>query len=157
MTALRATFHSQSPEDTSELAVRLGATLRKGDCVLLSGEIGAGKSHFARALILSLLSVPEEVPSPTFTLVQTYALADTELWHADLYRLNDPDQVIELGLIDAFQSAICLVEWPDRLGDLVPDDALHVRLADPQGNDTREIVYESSDDRWESVITSVMA
>lgn len=156
MTEHRAAFHSASPEDTAHLAERLGARLHAGDSVLLSGGIGAGKSHFARALILSRLAEPEDVPSPTFTLVQTYDLPEAELWHADLYRLGDPDQIIELGLLDAFRTAICLIEWPDRLGDLEPPDALHVRIDDPAKDDTREITLSWSDARWSPVIEAVL-
>lgn len=116
--------------------------------MLLDGQIGAGKSHFARALILSRLTVPEDVPSPTFTLVQTYDLPECELWHADLYRLPDPDQIIELGLLDALQTAICLIEWPDRMGDLVPENALLLRFDDPDQNDTRQITLSWTDPRW---------
>lgn len=148
MTEHRAAFHSASPEDTAHLAERLGRHLCAGDCVLLSGGIGAGKSHFARALILSRLTEPEDVPSPTFTLVQSYDLPETELWHADLYRLADPDQIIELGLLDAFQTAICLIEWPDRLGDLRPPDALHIQIDDPAKDDTRAFTFAWSGDRW---------
>ena len=66
--------------------------------------------------------------SPTFTLVQVYE-ADVEIWHADLYRLTHPDEVLELGLDAAFGTAICLIEWPDRLGDLAPEGALHLKLS----------------------------
>jgi tRNA threonylcarbamoyladenosine biosynthesis protein TsaE len=156
MTEHRAAFHSASPEDTAHLAERLGQHLRAGDCVLLSGGIGAGKSHFARSLILSRLSEPEDVPSPTFTLVQSYDLPETELWHADLYRLGDPDQIIELGLLDAFQTAICLIEWPDRLGDLTPPDALHIQIDDPAKDDTRTITVTWSDERWTSLVKAAL-
>jgi tRNA threonylcarbamoyladenosine biosynthesis protein TsaE len=96
--------------------------------ILLDGSIGAGKSCLARAFIRARLGATEEVPSPTFTLVQTYEAEGTEIWHADLYRLTHPDEVWELGLDDAFETAICLVEWPDRLGVHVPPDALFIRL-----------------------------
>lgn len=156
MSQTGAAFTSTSPLETAQFAARLGAALQPGDCLLLEGGIGAGKSHFARALILSRLSVPEDVPSPTFTLVQTYDLPECELWHADLYRLSDPDQVVELGLLDAFESAICLVEWPDRLEDLAPKDALTLRLADPEKTDTREITLTWQTPRWSSIVQGAL-
>ena len=124
MTELRRRYQSHSPDDTRDLARRIGARLSAGAVILLEGPVGAGKTHFARQLILSLLPEPEDVPSPTFTLVQTYESDAGEIWHADLYRLTSPDEVVELGLEEAFETAICLIEWPDRLGDLAPSDAL---------------------------------
>jgi tRNA threonylcarbamoyladenosine biosynthesis protein TsaE len=109
-------------EATAALGERLAALLQAGDTVLLHGPIGAGKSHLARAFIQRRLGRLEDVPSPTFTLVQTY---DT-----DLYRLSHPDEVLELGLGDAFSTAICLIEWPDRLGSHTPSNALNLRLTD---------------------------
>ena len=87
MPATRFDITTQSPEETAALAEKIGQALRGGDTILLSGPIGAGKSHFCRHLIQSRLSTPEDVPSPTFTLVQIYEAADTEIWHSDLYRL----------------------------------------------------------------------
>lgn len=113
---------------TEALGRRLAALARPGDAILLEGPIGAGKSCLARAFIRARLGRNEEVPSPTFTLVQVYEADGVEIWHADLYRLSHPDEVWELGLDDAFRTAICLVEWPDRLGRHVPEDALHLRL-----------------------------
>jgi tRNA threonylcarbamoyladenosine biosynthesis protein TsaE len=112
---------------TAALAGRIAPILRAGDTILLSGPIGAGKSAFARALIRARLKhADEDVPSPTFTLVQTYHDGGTDIWHCDLYRLTHPDEALELGLDEAFADAICLIEWPDRLGDLTPKDALHL-------------------------------
>lgn len=117
-----------SPEATSWLGEWLSTALRPGDVVLLHGQIGAGKSHLARALIRARLGRMEDVPSPTFTLVQTYATDEAEIWHADLYRLTQLDEITELGLEAAFETAICLIEWPERLGDLAPKNALHLTL-----------------------------
>ncbi len=114
---------------TDRLGGYLAGHLVAGDTVLLNGPIGAGKTHLARALIRARLGRMEDVPSPTFTLVQTYDAGGTEIWHADLYRLTHPDEVFELGLEDAFKTAICLIEWPDRLGRLAPRKAIFVTLS----------------------------
>ena len=114
--------------ETTALGRRLADLARPGDCLLLEGPIGAGKSHVARAFIRARLGRMEEVPSPTFTLVQVYEADGVEIWHADLYRLTHPDEVWELGLDEAFGRAITLVEWPDRLGTHLPDAALRLRL-----------------------------
>ena len=116
------------PEATAALARRLAPHLRAGDVILLEGPIGAGKTHFARALIQAL-GVAEDVPSPTFTLVQTYEAPDFDIWHADLYRLTHPDEAVELGLTEAFESALCLVEWPEKLGRDAPNAALTLRFS----------------------------
>lgn len=120
------------PDDaaTTRLGGMLAGLLRPGDTVLLHGPIGAGKTHLARAIIQSRLGRTDDVPSPSFTLVQTYTADDVDIWHADLYRLSHPDEVWELGLQDAFSTAICLIEWPDRLGKSAPANALNVTLSD---------------------------
>jgi tRNA threonylcarbamoyladenosine biosynthesis protein TsaE len=119
---------------TEGLAARLAALARPGDAVLLEGPLGAGKSAFARGFLRSLTGDPGlEVPSPSFTLVQSYALPGTrfdgaEAHHFDLYRLGGPAEVLELGWDEAVWG-IVLVEWPDRLGGLRPAGALVVTLA----------------------------
>lgn len=123
-------FFLPSAPDTERLASQLAHLVRPGDTLLLDGPIGVGKTHFARALIQERLGKAEDVPSPTYTLVQSYGDGDDEIWHADLYRLTHPDEILELGLEDAFGRSICLVEWPERLGGHVPPDALWLRLRD---------------------------
>lgn len=138
-----------SPDETARFARRLGACLRPGDCLLLDGQIGAGKTHFARSLIQSLQSAPEDVPSPTYTLVQTYETPAGELWHADLYRLSDPAEIVELGLWEAFDTAISLVEWPGNLGPDAPDHALHLGFEPMPGSDmARRLNIRWSDPKW---------
>lgn len=143
------TLTLHSPEATAALAVRLGSLLRPGDCLLLEGPIGAGKTHFARHLIQSLLDAPEDVPSPTFTLVQTYDTSAGELWHADLYRLSAPEEIEELGLTEAMDSAVCVIEWPDRLGPLTPPGALRLIFATTEeAADTRRLTLTWTASRW---------
>lgn len=114
------------PEATERLARCLADHLSPGATILLWGPIGAGKSHFARAFIRRRLGTTGDIPSPSFTLVQTYEGGGEEVWHADLYRLTHPDEAAELGLDEAFGRAICLVEWPDRMGSLAPAGALNL-------------------------------
>ncbi|OLF71445.1 tRNA threonylcarbamoyladenosine biosynthesis protein TsaE [Maricaulis sp. W15] len=112
---------------TQALALRLARVLRAGDTVFLTGDLGAGKTTFARTIIQTLCGV-DDAPSPTYTLIQTYDWSGGELWHADLYRIEDASELDELGLDDAFGDAIMLVEWPDRLFGQAPDDRLELDL-----------------------------
>ena len=133
-----------SPDEMAAFAQNVGALLLTGDTLLLQGDIGAGKSFFARALIQSLQDTPEDVPSPTFTLVQTYETQRGEVWHADLYRLGDPNEAEELGLSDAFSAAICLIEWPDRLGSLTPSSALTLEFDVLETEEHRRVSIQGS-------------
>nr|WP_321249882.1 tRNA (adenosine(37)-N6)-threonylcarbamoyltransferase complex ATPase subunit type 1 TsaE [uncultured Ruegeria sp.] len=138
-----------SPEETADFATRVAAGLAPGDTLLLEGEIGGGKTHFARSLIQSLMDVPEDVPSPTFTLVQAYDTPAGEIWHCDLYRLSAVEEIEELGLTEAFDTAICLIEWPEKLGPLMPDAALALKFrTDPDLPDTRHLTLSWSDPKW---------
>ena len=101
---------------TDALAARLSQALCPGDTLLLSGALGAGKTHMARALIRHRTAQPDvPAPSPTFTLIQTYDTPRGEVWHSDLYRLSDVQELDELGLDEALGTALCLIEWPDRM------------------------------------------
>ena len=146
---MKKTLISNGPLETKALALRIRENLQNGDIVLLKGEIGAGKSHFARSLIQAAMDKVEDVPSPTFTLVQTYDTLVGSIWHADLYRLSDQSEVFELGLIDAFGNDIVLIEWPDRLGYLEPQDALTIELVILE-NDKREVIFSTSSCVWEA-------
>ena len=138
-----------SPAATNKLATTLAPQLKIGDTLLLSGPIGSGKTHFARALIQSLLRAIEDVPSPSFTLVQTYEAENFDLWHADLYRLSSPDEVIELGLMDAFDQAVTLIEWPDCLGSLKPASALSITLCQGDEDQSRFAELSWQDNKWD--------
>ena len=120
---------------TRHLARKLAPLVGKGDVVALWGDLGSGKTSFARALIRALPAPSgvrggdEEGPSPTFTLVQTYSRLPADVWHFDLYRVDRPEDIHELGLEEALADGITLVEWPERMGTLLPAERLDLRLA----------------------------
>jgi len=129
---------------TESLGRRLAELARPGDVFALEGLLGAGKTTLARAFIRHLTSAAEEVPSPTFTLVQTYAGRSGTIWHFDLFRLNGADEAIELGLEDAFADGIALIEWPERLGKLLPTHHLAVALDVGTGDDRRRVSLDGA-------------
>ncbi|MDB2390961.1 tRNA (adenosine(37)-N6)-threonylcarbamoyltransferase complex ATPase subunit type 1 TsaE [Alphaproteobacteria bacterium] len=144
---------------TERLGQFLSEDLQAGDVIALHGQLGVGKSVLARALISTLCPNEVDIPSPTFTLVQTYAMPDgTPLWHLDLYRIETPEDAIELGIEDAFLDAVCLIEWPVRLGVMLPDDclSLHIYHADDAINNHMmrqvEIIAPA---RWEKRMTGL--
>ncbi len=119
---------------TEALAARTAALARPGDAILLEGPLGAGKSAFARAFLRAAVGDPAlEVPSPSYTLVQSYEAPRFTAHHFDLWRLDGPGAVMELGWDELTQDVV-LVEWPDRLGHLTPGDALHIALTPGAGD-----------------------
>ena len=133
--------------------MRLSSLLQPGDTVLLQGDLGAGKSTLARAVIQAALGSDEPVPSPTFTITAEYDAPGAQIVHADLYRLSGPDELEETGLIDAFGTAITLVEWPDRMAHLMPGDALHIALV--QDGEGRKAALSATDARGAALIAAL--
>ena len=124
----------------------------------LCGPLGSGKTAFARAFIRARLGRPaEEVPSPTFTLVQLYEHAAGAIWHFDLYRLSAAEDAYELGIEDAFAGAISLIEWPEKLGDLLPGDWLEVHLAPGEDEEARLITIAPHGPRGEALLAAALA
>ncbi len=156
--SLPQTIHLQNEDDTVSFARDLTGILRPGDTVLLEGPLGSGKTFLARHIIqhrLAKVGRYEEVPSPSFTLVQTYDDGESEILHADLYRLNSVDEHSELGLAEAFDSAICLIEWPDRLGDFAPPDSLKLSLAQAARPDGRMLTMDCKTGAWDDRLRGV--
>ena len=121
-------FRLDHEADTARLGAAIAAELRRHEAVCLSGPLGAGKSTLARGLIQALAGEATEVPSPTFTLVQSYATPRLVLAHFDLYRLVKPEEVAELGLDEALDEGAAVIEWPEKLGHHLPPDRLDVEL-----------------------------
>ncbi len=137
---------SKSEQETAEIATKLAPTLKKGDIICLYGDLGAGKTLFSRALIRALCANPTlEVPSPTFTLAQTYERKGQEcpIWHFDLYRLEDPEEIYEIGWQDALFEGIILVEWPVRLGALLPPKRIDITIQTIENNRTINIEHKT--------------
>ena len=126
MLALPGVIALSDEAATSALGAALASALRVGEAICLTGPLGAGKSTLARALVRALTTPQEEVPSPTFTLVQVYEGKDLTVAHFDLYRLTDPDEAYEIGLDEALEDGAVLIEWPERLEGRLPADRLDI-------------------------------
>lgn len=153
-----------SPDIMDNLGMRLAALLRGGDCIGLTGDLGAGKSTLARAMILAATSAQDivvgDVPSPTFTLVQPYPLPSAddpgrEIWHYDLWRLEDPEEVIELGIEEALMRHISLIEWPQRMGHLLPASHLMITITKGEAETHREVHFHG-DEAWAERLRPVL-
>jgi tRNA threonylcarbamoyl adenosine modification protein YjeE len=137
--------------DTQAVAVKIAGMAQAGDVIALSGEVGAGKTSFAQAFISSLLERDERITSPTFTLVQHYrSAAGVPLLHADLYRLKHASELMEIGLEDAFESHISLIEWPEIAAAILPADTLYITLHHEAG-DSRHLHWYSASQRWNGI------
>lgn len=124
---------------TARLGQAIARALRSGEAVCLSGPLGAGKSTLARALVRALTTPDEEVPSPTFTLVQFYEGAQLNIAHFDLYRLTDPNEAYEIGLDEALDEGAAVIEWPERLEGRLPGDRLDVEIGLGDNPETRQV------------------
>jgi tRNA threonylcarbamoyladenosine biosynthesis protein TsaE len=146
---MTATYETLSPAETRRLGRQLAALLQTGDVVLLQGELGAGKTCFAQGIGAGL-KVAEAVKSSSFVLVNEYN-GRLHVYHADLFRLEDPRQVFELGLEENAQDGLLLVEWPDRAPEELPPDHLLVRF-ESTGAKSRRITFEAAGTHYEDVL-----
>lgn len=139
----------KTPQELQTLAAMLAALCKIGDHILLYGDVGAGKTTFARGFIQAITKTQEEITSPTFTLVQTYPLADGggSVWHCDLYRLKNQEELLELGLEEAAENGITLIEWPELAENQVPHNSLRVTLS--IAGQGRSIIIAGNSDSWE--------
>ena len=142
---------------TKRLGLFMAERLMVGDVLALKGELGAGKSELARAIIQQICLKETDIPSPTFTLVQTYESdSKVPLWHFDLYRLAEPDDVFELGIEEAFIEAICLIEWPERLAGCLPDRTLTIEINyDASANSGRRVTLRGNP-AWQNRLSEML-
>jgi len=137
--------------DTAALGGRIATGLRAGDAVALQGDLGAGKTTLARA-ILEGLGVTEDVPSPTFTLVQQYETPKLTVRHYDFYRIEEPSEVNELGLDEALDEGAVLIEWPERAPERIPADALHIHLTIAERG---RVAHIEGPSRWNDILKAI--
>src|SRR5438552_18551833 len=138
---------------TADLAARIAAVAEPADVIALKGELGTGKTAFARAFIRER-GERDDVPSPTFMLVQIYDAGPTAIWHFDLYRIRTPEDAWELGIEDAFTAGISLVEWPERLGPLLPERRLELGFAFGGEPGARRIAIDPGKE-WEARLAMI--
>jgi tRNA threonylcarbamoyladenosine biosynthesis protein TsaE len=138
---------------TADLAARLAAIAEPADIIALKGELGTGKTVFARAFIRER-GEPDDVPSPTFTLVQIYDVGPTAIWHFDLYRIRTPEEAWDLGIEDAFTAGISLVEWPERLGPLLPERRLEITFSFGADPGARRLLLDPSKE-WQARLAAI--
>ncbi|PHR61246.1 MAG: tRNA (adenosine(37)-N6)-threonylcarbamoyltransferase complex ATPase subunit type 1 TsaE [Robiginitomaculum sp.] len=144
MTTHLKTIKLRTLEENLSFGARLGVFLRQGDIVALRGGLGVGKTSFSRGLISQLCDV-DEVPSPTYTLVQTYDAPNFSIWHFDLYRLENEADVWELGIEEALDDGVCLIEWPERIEGLLSGAELMLEFVFEEQGRT---VHIHGDDNW---------
>lgn len=141
MMAQSKIIETNTEAQTIKAAQAFASSLKAGDIVFLHGDLGMGKSVFARAIVRMLCGDEDmEVPSPTYTIVQAYDANAATIWHFDLYRLSDPSEIYEIGWEEALDQGILLIEWPERLGDLAPDQAIHVNITSPRNAPERRTI-----------------
>ncbi|MDP4709456.1 MAG: tRNA (adenosine(37)-N6)-threonylcarbamoyltransferase complex ATPase subunit type 1 TsaE [Rickettsiaceae bacterium] len=115
-------------QDSILLAAQLADDIKPNDIITFSGDLGAGKTFLCREIIKNLCGQETQVISPTFNLLQIYDYTNCSIYHFDLYRLKHPSEIYELGIEEAFASHICLIEWPELINDLLPEDTTHINI-----------------------------
>lgn len=132
---------SISEKETIDFACQIAMHVKKGDIIALYGTLGAGKTAFCRGFIQSICGADQEVPSPTFTLLQTYEGENFPIYHFDMYRLKTNEEAYELGIEDAFSDGVCLIEWPEKIGGLLPKKHIAITF-EIQPNQSRLITVK---------------
>ena len=147
---------SSSTEDTLALGAKIAPLLKKGDVIVLSGDLGAGKTLFVSGL-LNFFDMKDEVSSPTFTIVNEYDVkSDLKLFHFDVYRLDSPNEFLAIGGDEFFYNGICLIEWGEKIEELLPDDCLRIEFKkDAEDNNMRIISFYSNSSKFDDLIKEV--
>lgn len=148
------TINLNSLEDTKDFAKKLAPMLKPGDVLTFSGDLGSGKTTLIRDLIQYFLGPETDVTSPSFNLVHLYDTKNFPIWHIDLYRLEHEEELVELGLDEAFDQAICFIEWPERAPDYLPKERLLIEIFYGKEEEQRRIALTGKG-KWQERITSL--
>ena len=139
-------IESNSPEYTIKIGNNLAKLLSKGDVVVLSGDLGAGKTKFVEGFLHNF-GLQDEISSPTFNIINEYITSDNNIYHFDVYRLEDSDEFYAIGGEEYFEKGICLIEWGELISDVLPKDYIHVTInKDSNNEDLRIFEFEVNDD-----------
>ncbi len=148
-------FLSKSENDTKNFAKQLASVLKKQDVIVLTGDLGSGKTKFAEG-ILSYWGLENEISSPTFTIVNEYQKNDVNIYHFDVYRLEDSSEFYEIGGEEYFENGICLIEWGELIEDALPKDYLHITFSKDISNETiRVLNIDTNLKKWEDYFENI--
>ena len=147
-------LHVSNENQMTQLARILAPLLPQTGVLLINGIMGSGKTFLCRNFIQAKQEnekkYVEDIPSPTFTLVQTYSFENSELWHCDFYRIKTASELLELGLEEAFENALCLIEWPKWLDNLEIFDVANLEIKTGQNINERELIFFSKSEKWKA-------
>ncbi len=148
-------FISKSEEDTKKFAKQLASVLKKQDVIVLTGDLGSGKTKFTEG-ILSYWGLENEISSPTFTIVNEYQKDNICIYHFDVYRLEDSSEFYEIGGEEYFENGICLIEWGELIEDALPKDYLHITFSKDMTDETIRILnIDTTLKRWEDYFENI--
>lgn len=150
------TYISNSEKDTICVAKKLGSFLHSGDIVVLSGDLGSGKTKFTEGF-LSYFGLENEISSPTFTIVNEYYANELNIYHFDVYRLSSPDEFYAIGGEQYFENGICLIEWGEQIEEVLPKEYLHITFNRDFKEDSKRILnFEAHGEKYEKIIKELL-
>lgn len=148
-------YNSKSENDTKKLAIKMASMLKKGDLIVLCGELGSGKTKFTEGF-LTYFGLENEISSPTFTIVNEYKKDDINIYHFDVYRLEDSSEFYEIGGDEYFENGICLIEWGELIEDALPNEYIKIDFSRDDSNENERILnIQSIGNKYNNIIDSL--
>ena len=148
-------YNSKSENDTKKLAIKMASMLKKGDLIVLCGELGSGKTKFTEGF-LTYFGLDNEISSPTFTIVNEYKKDDINIYHFDVYRLEDSSEFYEIGGDEYFENGICLIEWGELIEDALPNEYIKIDFSRDDSNENERILnIQSIGNKYDNIIDSL--